>query len=126
MDADESFDAFDFNDDSIFNDEIGAMFSNQVSLVVDGYSGLSNKGDDFLNELQAQSLLVRGLQEPRTESPMHFHSAADDAMGKTIVCIRLSASLPRCVLINRAGLVRIVIGHLGASVPQCVVISESR
>ena len=56
MHANQSLDAFHFHDHTVLNNKVWAMFSNQVSLVVDWYTCLSNKGHVLIRELETKGL----------------------------------------------------------------------
>jgi len=106
MHANQSVDAFHFHDDTVLYHKVWAMFSYQVSFVVDGYACLSNKGYVLIRELETQGLLVSSFHQTRPELPMNLHSAPNDPVCEGVVLIKLRASVPRCVVIRRRVVIR--------------------
>src|ERR1051325_1468896 len=72
-------DAFDFNDDDSFDDEIDSICGRKVHAgVFNRHWNLALKVQSTVFELVAKRLLVCAFDKPWTETRMNFQGSADD------------------------------------------------
>ena len=79
MDGEKSIDGFHLDDDPIIDDDVelvGAV--EEHAFVADGHGPVPLEPKAAQCQLATQAVLIRGLEEARTEQSMHFDPCTDD------------------------------------------------
>ncbi len=90
------FDALEFQDQCIFNDEIDPISAVELyALILDGQGHLSFESDLSQVQFMAKALLIGGLKETGTQSTMDFdrranHLLSEFFMEKSSPCLGVS------------------------------------
>ena len=93
MESDESLDAFHFDDDPVFDDEVGSMYADLPSFVQNRNVILSDELETCVRQFKAQCFFVRPFQHPWTQLAVHLHRAADDSVSKRVMFVQVALSI---------------------------------
>jgi hypothetical protein len=97
VDRGEHLDGFDFDDDPVFDDQVGTESGIYADLLIDHRNRLlTDRAEAPPAQFVRQDCIVNGLQQARAERGMNAESGVDDLLGDgVLVMVALLSFSPR-------------------------------